>query len=78
LYGAFVWARRALNRPKRRFRVRADGEQAGLLGLVELPTRALSDVDAAGAGGAAGLDEGFLSLSLNILIYLENPYRDNK
>ena len=45
---------------------------------MELPTRALSDVDAAGAGGAAGLDEGFLSLSLNILIYLENPYRDNK
>ena len=45
---------------------------------MELPTRALSDADAAGAGGAVGLDEGCLSLSLNILIYLENTYRDNK
>jgi hypothetical protein len=25
LYGAFVWARRALNRPKRRFPARAEG-----------------------------------------------------
>ena len=27
---------------------------------------------------AAGLDEGFLSLSLHILVYMENPYSYKK
>ena len=60
LYGTFVWARRALNGPKRR-----------------LPARAvfwstyIADIN-------ASLDEGFLSLSLSNLLYMDNPYSYKK
>ena len=41
LDGIFVWARRALNNPKRRFSARADSQRALIRGAIRLGSRSL-------------------------------------
>jgi hypothetical protein len=66
LYGAFVWARRALNNPKRRFPARADEKCAGWNlpggaagGVCELMAAPLQPVDNAQAGSACKAGESW-------------------
>jgi hypothetical protein len=71
LYGGFVWAHRALNRPKRRFPARADPELAEAVLILQapmgignvwavlkplMPAKTAAKVSIVGAGAGVALD----------------------